>query len=85
MRKSQHRCAVGKSVKGAVGIGRCQIWWVSQTRGGMPGTIPKKRPDPSRRTKDCIRTSSIVRSFWRRGTGVGLREARGRLRLGTGG
>ena len=47
----------------------------------MPGTIPKKRPDPSRRTKDCIRTSSIVRSFWRRGTGVGLREARGRLRL----
>ena len=28
-----------------------------------------------------MRTSSIVRSFCRRGTGVGLREARGLLRL----
>jgi hypothetical protein len=44
--------------------------------------MPKKRPWPSRRTKDWIRTDSIVRSLWSEGLedGVGESEARGRFR-----
>ena len=61
-------------------MGRCQVLWMSQIRGGMPGIIPKKRPWPSRRTKVWIRISSIAKSLWS-GGGVGLRDARGRLRV----
>ena len=61
-------------------MGRCQVPWISHSKGGMPGTMPKKRPCPSSRTKVWIRISSMAKSLWR-GGGVGLREARGRLRV----
>lgn len=63
-----------------VGMGTCQILWMSQIKGGIPGIIPKKSPCPSSRTKVWIRISSMAKSLWR-GGGVGLREARGRLRV----
>ena len=52
---------------------------MSQINGGIPGIMPKKRPCPSRRTNVWMRISSIAKSLCR-GGGVGLREARGRLR-----
>ena len=53
---------------------------MSHIKGGMPGTIPKNIPCPSRRTKVWIKESSRGLSLRRMGGEVGLSPPELKLR-----